>query len=139
MSSETYFNASEAAKETGKSVVTIRDYLAKGKFPNATQRPKGKVQVWQIPLTDLVASGLLDKVSSASKDPSRAQLTETRATALETRIVELETEIRLTREILARTDQELEGYRQRERQLFLAIETRESQDRRRFNWFRRNP
>ncbi len=71
MSSETYFNASQAAKHSGVNVVTIRDYLAKGKLPNAKQVPKGKVKVWQIPLTDLAAAGLLDKVSSASESPSK--------------------------------------------------------------------
>lgn len=137
MSSERYFNASEAAKETGKSVVTIRHYLAAKKFPNAEQTAKGKVLVWRIPLTDLVAAGLMDKVTSSPQEP-QLDLGEFRATALETRIAELETEIRLTRELLARTDQELESYRQRERQLFAAIETRDTQEKRRFNWFRRN-
>jgi hypothetical protein len=137
MSSETYFNASEAAERTGKSVVTIRHYLASGKFPNATQRPKGKVKVWQIPLTDLVASGLLDKVST-SKQPSQQELTERHTEALLSDIDRLETELRLTKELLARADNELESYRTRERQLFMALETRETQEQRRFRWFRRN-
>lgn len=138
MSSETYFNASEAAERTGKSLPTIRHYLASGKFPNATQRSKGKVKVWQIPLTDLQAAGLLDKVSGNSKQPSEAQLEEFRVNALEARIDQLETELRLTKELLARADSELESYRTRERQLFMALETRETQEQRRFRWFRRN-
>jgi hypothetical protein len=138
MSSETYFNASEAAERTGKSVVTIRAYLSNGKFPNATQRPKGKVKVWQIPLTDLVASGLLDKVS-APKQPSAQEVTSTHSEALLRDLDRLELELSHARELLARTEQELETYRQRERQLFAALETRETQERRRFAWFRRNP
>jgi hypothetical protein len=138
MSSETYFNASEAAERTGKSLPTIRHYLQAGKFPNATQRPKGKVKVWQIPLTDLVASGLLDKVS-APKQPSAQEVTSTHSEALLRDLDRLELELSHARELLARTEQELETYRQRERQLFAALETRETQERRRFAWFRRNP
>lgn len=138
MTSETYFNASQAAKETGKSLPTIRHYLASGKFPNARQRAKGKVQVWEIPLTDLVASGLLDKVSG-SKPTTAREMAETRSTALELELDRLETELRLTRELLARADQQVEEYRSRERQFFAVLETRDTQERRRFSWFRRNP
>jgi len=138
MTSETYFNASQAAKETGKSLPTIRHYLASGKFPNARQRAKGKVQVWEIPLTDLVQAKLLDKVSGA-KPVSPQEMAENRSEALSVELERLETELRLTRELLARADQELENYRTRERQLFMALETRETQERRRFSWFRRNP
>jgi predicted site-specific integrase-resolvase len=134
MSSDNYFNATQAAKHTGVNVVTIRDYLAKGKLPNAKQVPKGKVKVWQIPLTDLAAAGLLDKVSSASE----AQTVEVRSTALESQISELQARLTLTEQLLARADQELEGYRQRERQLFATLETRATQEQRRRWWFGRN-
>lgn len=138
MSSETYFNASEAKDKLGVSMPTLQKWLKAGKFPNATQRPKGKVMVWQIPLTDLIASGELDKVSS-SKKPSESELSEFRTSALEVEIDRLETELRHTKELLARTERELEDYRARERYLFAGIETKETQERRRFNWFRRNP
>ena len=137
MSSERYLNASEAAELTGKSLPTIRHYLTSGKLPNATQRPKGKVKVWVIPLTDLQAAGLLDKVSG-SKQPSEAEKSEFRTQALEHQLDLLQTELRLTRELLAERATELERYRQREQQFFLTLETRESQERRRFSWFRRN-
>jgi DNA-binding transcriptional MerR regulator len=137
MSSERYLNASEAAELTGKSLPTIRHYLATGKLPNATQRPKGKVKVWVIPLTDLQAAGLLDKVSG-SKQPSDTELSQFRTQALEHQLDLLQTELRLTRELLAERATELERYRQREQQFFLTLETRESQERRRFSWFRRN-
>lgn len=135
MSSETYFNASEAAEHTGKSLPTIRHYLNAGKFPNATQTPKGKVKVWKIPLTDLVASGLLDRVSG-SKQPTKQELADTHSEALLRDIDRLELELRHARELLARTEQELDTYKQRERQLFAALETRETQDRRRSLWQR---
>jgi hypothetical protein len=138
MTSDTYLNASEAAKQTGKSLVTIRHYLSSGKFPNATQTAKGKVQVWRIPLTDLVSAGLMDKVSNSSKKPSLEVMAENRATDLELTIDRLRGELIHAKELLARADQELESYRQRERQLFLALETKQAQDQRRFSWFRRN-
>jgi DNA-binding transcriptional MerR regulator len=139
MTSETYLNASQAAERTGKSVVTIRHYLATKQLPNASQVAKGKVKVWRIPLTDLIASGLLvDRVSIDTKAPSQPELAQGRTDALETQIDQLETALRHSQELLARTEQELESYRQRERQLFMAIETRDTQDRRRFSWFRRS-
>ena len=139
MSSETYLNASQASQRTGVSLPTMRKWLAAERFPNATQTAKGKVKVWQIPLTDLVSEGLLDKVSSPSKTATDSEKSETRATALESRIDQLEAELRHSQELLARADQELESYRARERQLFLAIETRDTQERRRFSLFRRSP
>lgn len=139
MTSETYLNATQAAQRTGKSLPTIRHYLASGKFPNATQTPKGKVQVWRIPEADLHLAGLMGKVSKGSQQTLETEQRETRETALFTQIGQLESDLRHARELLARADQELEGYRQRERQLFLALETRQTQEHRRFSWFRRNP
>jgi hypothetical protein len=134
MSSDNYFNAAQAATQTGLSVVTIRNHLAKGSFPKAKKIVKGKSKVWAIPLTDLAAAGLLDKVSSASE----AQTAEVRSTAQESQISELQARLTLTEQLLARADQELEGYRQRERQLFATLETRATQEQRRSWWFGRN-
>ena len=139
MSSETYLNASQASQRTSVSLPTMRKWLAAERFPNATQTAKGKVKVWQIPLTDLVSEGLLDKVSSPSKTATDSEKSETRATALQSRIDQLEAKLRHSQELLARADQELESYRARERQLFSAIETRDTQERRRFSLFRRSP
>jgi len=86
-----------------------------------------------------VSEGLLDKVSSPSKTATDSEKSETRATALESRIDQLEADLRHSQELLARADQELESYRARERQLFSAIETRDTQERRRFSLFRRSP
>ena len=139
MSSETYLNASQASQRTGVSLPTMRKWLAAERFPNATQTAKGKVKVWQIPLTDLVAEGLLDKVSSPSKTAPDSEKSEIRATALKTRIDTLEMELRLTKELLVRADRELEEYRTRERFNQNSIETRDTQERRRFSLFRRSP
>jgi len=139
MSSETYLNASQASQRTSVSLPTMRKWLAAERFPNATQTAKGKVKVWQIPLTDLVSEGLLDKVSSPSKTATDSEKSETRATALESRIDQLEAELRHSQELLARADQELESYRARERFNQNSIETRDTQERRRFSLFRRSP
>jgi vacuolar-type H+-ATPase subunit I/STV1 len=139
MSSETYLNASQASQRTGVSLPTMRKWLAAERFPNATQTAKGKVKVWQIPLTDLVAEGLLDKVSSPSKTATDSEKSETRVTALETRIDELEAELRHSQELRALIEQTLEDYRTRERFNQNSIETRDTQERRRFSLFRRSP
>jgi DNA-binding transcriptional MerR regulator len=142
MTSDTYLNASEAAKQTGKSLVTIRHYLSSGKFPNATQTAKGKVQVWRIPLTDLVSAGLMDKVSNSSKQPSETELKENKETALNNEIDRLERELESTREALRVANERIAELREDKAKLFarlpLALETKQAQDQRRFSWFRRN-
>jgi predicted site-specific integrase-resolvase len=131
MSTDNYFNASQAAKHTGVNVVTIRDYLAKGKLPNSKQIPKGKVKVWQIPLTDLAAAGLLDKVSSASE----AQTAEVRSTAQESQISELQARLTLTEQLLAEVRADRDYLRTR---VPAQLETRATQEQRRSWWFGRN-
>lgn len=139
MSSETYLNASEAAEAAGISLVTLRKHLKAGKFPNAYQVDKGKVKVWQIPLTDLHASGLLDKVQKGAKRASEAELQQQRVFDLETDYDRLTAELETTRKLLERADQELEYYRQRERYFMTQLETKEVQEQRRFRWFRGRP
>jgi hypothetical protein len=140
MSSETYFNATQAAKHTGKSVVTIRHYLASGKFPKATRIPKGEVQVWRIPLTDLVAAGLMDKVSNSSKQPPEAELKENKETALNNEIDRLERDLESTREALRVANERIAELRKDKADLFarlpLAIETRQTQETRLSLWQR---
>ncbi len=70
MSSETFYNISQAAIATGKSNPTIRKYLREGKLPNATESNNGNSKTVSIPLTDLVAAGLMDTVSSAPQTPT---------------------------------------------------------------------
>ncbi len=131
MSSETSFHASQSAKHAGVNVVTIRDYLVKGRLPNARQTTKGKVTVWAIPLTDLVAAGLLDKVSSDSE----AQIKEVRSTALQSQISELQARLTLTEQLLAEVRADRDYLRTR---VPAQLETRDTQEQRRSWWFGRN-
>jgi phage shock protein A len=62
MSSDNFLNRAEAAKALGKSEPTLDGYLKAGLFPKAKKVKAGKREVWQIPLSDLIASGLMDKV-----------------------------------------------------------------------------
>ena len=95
MSSETFYNLSEACLATKLSPPTLRKYLKEGRFPNAQQTLKGKVQVWAIPLTDLVAAGLLGSVSgsSTSTDNSQALTGVARLEALAERAGRLQAEL----------------------------------------------
>lgn len=72
MSSERYLNISQASKASGKSIPTIRAYLDRGQLPNAKATVKGKTKAWRIPLTDLVAAGLMDSVKTPALKPSEA-------------------------------------------------------------------
>lgn len=119
-----YLNINETARETGLSIPTIRTKLERGLFPGASQVQEGKRKTWRIPFSDLLAAGLIDKVTAGEEQSEAGE------------IARLELELRLTKELLARADQELEAYRQRERQLFNALETRETQEARRSLWER---
>lgn len=131
MTSEHYLNISEAAKATGKSIPTIRAYLESGKLANAQATAKGKSKSWKIPLTDLVAAGLLDKVetSSASASPSSGELEHLRI------------EVAQLRERLEGKDREIARLEQARIDLIAAyapqIETAERQAQRRRSWFSR--
>jgi hypothetical protein len=130
MSSDNYLNAAQAATQSGVSVVTIRNHLAKGSFPNAKKTLKGKIKVWAIPLTDLAAAGLLDKVSNASE----AQTKEAELIALKSRLTSVENQLAVTQELLA----EVRGERDHLRTLTRPqLETRDTQEQRR-RWFGRN-
>lgn len=124
-------NISEAAKAAGKSIPTIRAYLAEGKLPNAKAVAKGKSKSWQIPLTDLVAAGLLDKVETA---PASASPTNTELERLRLEVAQL-------RERLEGKDREISRLEQARADLIAAyaprIETAERQAQRRWSWFSR--
>ena len=124
------FNISEAARATGKSIPTIHNYLKAGKLPNAISTPNGKSKTWQIPLTDLVAARLLDRVES---EPSGARNME-------------QDETQTLREKVARLEAENEQLKERVqdskeflRALQTQIETRQTQEARRSWWNRNKP
>jgi hypothetical protein len=131
MTSETYFNLTKAVEVTGVSRPTLIKHLKAGRLPNATQQKQGKVLVWQIPLTDL--QPYLDKVSSPQTAPRSPQAT-SEGQELRAKIRELEIEISGLRETLAEV--------RKHNDLLAALmppqlETREAQQRRRWNWLRR--
>jgi hypothetical protein len=131
MTSETYFNLTKAVEVTGVSRPTLIKHLKAGRLPNATQQKQGKVLVWQIPLTDL--QPYLDKVSSPQTTPRSPQAA-SEGQELRAKIRELEIEIAGLRETLAEV--------RKHNDLLAALmppqlETREAQQRRRWNWLRR--
>lgn len=116
----------EAARLTGLSIPTIRAKLDKGLLPNAKKVKQGKRNSWQIPLNDLLDAELMK--------PKPDQQETDKVTELERKIENLTKDLDHTRELLAARLEELEAYKQRERQLFNAIETRETQEKRRRFW-----
>lgn len=128
MSSETYFNLSKAAETCGVSLPTIRKAYKEGKFPNATEGKQGKRKTVSIPLSDLQTSGYLDKVnSSQGVKPSQADSRDIFTSAERDELITL-------RERVRQLEEALEGYRQREAQLFRVLETKEQQEKRRKFW-----
>jgi uncharacterized protein YlxW (UPF0749 family) len=130
MSTDKLFNISEAARATGKSIPTIHNYLKSGKLPNAVSTPNGKSKTWQIPLTDLVAARLLDRVESEPEGARKLEQDETQ----------------LLREKVARLEAENEQLKERVqdgkeflRALQTQIETRATQEARRSWWGKNKP
>jgi DNA-binding transcriptional MerR regulator len=130
MSTDKLFNISEAARATGKSIPTIHNYLKAGKLPNAISTPNGKSKTWQIPLTDLVAARLLDKVESEPEgarntDQDEIQRLREKVAGFEAKIEQLEARVQDSKEFL--------------RVLQTQLETRETQEARRSWWNRNKP
>lgn len=132
MTTDKLLSISEAARATGKSIPTIRNYLDKGKLPNATSKPKGNSKAWLIPLGDLVAAGLLDRVSTAS-EPASAPGSE---------VMELREQLAALRAENNQLRERLEDLKQSRADLIAAyapqIETGDKQAKRRL-WFSRKP
>jgi DNA-binding transcriptional MerR regulator len=130
MSTDKLFNISEAARATGKSIPTIHNYLKAGKLPNAISTPNGKSKTWQIPLTDLVAARLLDRVESEPEgarntDQDEIQRLREKVAGFEAKIEQLEARVQDSKEFL--------------RVLQTQLETRETQEARRSWWNRNKP
>ena len=53
------FTRSEVRRITGTSFTTIDNFLKSGKLPKARKTREGNSVRWQIPLSDLISSGLL--------------------------------------------------------------------------------
>lgn len=123
-----FLNINEVAKELGVSIPTIRLKLERKVFPNAHQVKQGKRKVWRIPSSDLIASGLLDKVKA-----NEQVMADNRTNALEQRIDALDLELRLTRELLEAARTELATYRPI---VLNVLETRAAQEKRRSLWRR---
>jgi uncharacterized protein YlxW (UPF0749 family) len=130
MSSDKLFNISEAARATGKSIPTIHNYLKSGKLPNAVSQPNGKSKTWQIPLTDLVAARLLDKVESEPEGARKTEQDETQT--LREKVARLEAENEQLKERVQDSKEFL-------RALQTQIETRATQEARRSWWGRNKP
>jgi uncharacterized protein YlxW (UPF0749 family) len=118
MTTDKTFTISEAARATGKSIPTIHAYLKANKLPNALAIPKGKSRSWQIPLTDLVAAGLLDQVESKDTAPAVRTLSDEerdelirlreRAEQLEARVKELQDRVKDHKDFIKQYTNELE-------------------------------
>jgi hypothetical protein len=137
MSSETFFNLSEAKEVTGLSLPTLRKYLAEGRLPNAKQALKGKVKVWSIPLTDLAAAGLMGSVITEATALSGNELALAEAEASGERLGRLLAE---NEQLKAR----LAEYRERilftERAYQMQLETKQAQEERKlFSFLRSKP
>lgn len=127
MTTDKLLNISEAAKLTGKSIPTIRAYLDGKKLPNAKAVKKGKSKSWQIPLTDLVAAGLLDQVKPlATEQTDFEQLAKLREQVAALRAENEQLRERLADAQQARADL-IAAYAPR-------IETAEAQAQRRRKW-----
>jgi DNA-binding transcriptional MerR regulator len=147
MTTDKLFTLSEAARVTGKSLMTIRTYLEAepSKLPNAFQTPKGKTKAWNIPLTDLVMAGLLDQLETDKaevvKEIKKAggQLVEADI-ELRVRNATLETENKFLRESLERLEEALARAEKRVDMLLpiRELETAQKQKERR-SFFGRKP
>jgi hypothetical protein len=135
MTSETFYNITQAANASGKSNPTIRKYLRDGRLPNAKETTKGGVKSFSIPLTDLVAAGLMDKVSSPVDTETN---TASELRTLAERLGRLELEIELKNELLAEYKERIAEQLATIRFQQTSIETQQVQDTRR-SWFNKKP
>lgn len=123
------FTRSEAVRATGKSAPTIDNYLKAGKLPNAISVPNGRSKTWQIPLTDLVAAGLLDKVESEPQ--SARNLEQSEVQSLREKLARFEVK---SEQLESRVQDLLKRAEFAERAYQNQLETRQTQESRRKWW-----
>jgi flagellar motility protein MotE (MotC chaperone) len=138
------FTRSEAVRATGKSAPTIDNYLKAGKLPNAVSIANGRSKTWQIPLTDLVAAGLLKNIETNTA--SAADNKQDDSELLRERVLRLEAELQVVKIDLAKAEtksEQLEARLKDSKEFFRAfqnqIETKQAQEARRFWWNRNKP
>jgi uncharacterized protein YlxW (UPF0749 family) len=131
MTTDKTFTISEAARATGKSIPTIHAYLNSKKLPNAVAIPKGKSRSWQIPLTDLVAAGLLDQVESTDTPAVRTLSEQERE-----ELIKLRAKVEQLEERIKEAQERVKDHKDFIKQYQNQLETRQTQETRRL-WFTR--
>lgn len=138
----------EAARRSGKSIMTIRKYLGltglPSKLPNARKilKPGDKQETWAIPFSDLFNAGLMDKIEAGRKQlidqiqDDKAEFTKQQDQTLEKLLAEL-LELKVENTSLKRQIELLEANLADLRlMLGRSIETAETQTARRKFWQR---
>lgn len=141
MSADNKLNISQAAKVTGKSIPTIRAALFGGKLPSAISVPKGSSKSWLIPISDLVAAGLLDQVTTSPEPKEKpSELTELKVAlaVANGKIDTLEATLRGKERELELLTQQLGEYQRQLGEYQRQLETAEVQTARRKSWFARS-
>ena len=136
MSSETYFNLSQASELCGVSLPTMRKAFREGKFPNATETTQGKRKSVSIPMSDLQSSGMLDRVKgnrSAGIKPSQPDTTDI-FTAEKEELIKLKETVRQLEARLEEAKERQEETSYLLRSLTAQLETKEQQEKRRKFW-----
>jgi hypothetical protein len=137
-------NIRQASNLTGLSEMTIRKYLGlskppkPSKLPNARKVSREGKETWEIPLSDLFNAGLMN----GKPDPrAMREPMETAAETLrdETELVILKAENEALKRENALLQRNLEDLREEIRFSRRAIETAETQNRRRLFWQRPKP
>jgi hypothetical protein len=137
-------NIRQASTLTGLSEMTIRKYLGLSKPPKPTKLPNARKvsregkETWEIPLSDLFNAGLM----KGKPDPrAMREAVETAAEDLreDLNLITLKAENEALRRENALLERNLEDLREEIRFSRRAIETAETQNRRRLFWNRPKP
>jgi hypothetical protein len=133
-------NIRQASTLTGLSEMTIRKYLGlskppkPSKLPNARKVSREGKETWEIPLSDLFNAGLMN-----GKPDPRAVQTAAEELKEDLNLITLKAENEALRREIALLERNLEDLREEIRFSRRAIETAETQNRRRLFWQRPKP